>query len=313
MGDFNSNYNECDKKDKHHKKYLQVTGLNSYLKTIRKESTSATNYTSERDMMDGSSGHYDLWLELPIASRMSEVFNGYNQTLDHILLPSSLFNLSGFSYIDNSFNTFTWNGKLLKGNVPYRWQFLRKGSNKNHTGEGYSDHLPIVARFHRGEFVDIIENYQTQSTTLEDTKSSTQSTHNITAPQKWTSCNNTVSLATVTSSDQKQHLHITSTPSPSNISLARRSMIITQNFLTFTLKGSGKICVRVRSANSGWIYFNAPEYKGTKTARYIDSKYSDWVTIQLDLHKINMMNPIEIEIRAGKNSPFDFEFDEFAL
>lgn len=311
IGDFNSNYNECEKKDKLHKNSLSITGINNYLKTIHKTSTEIAQYTSEHDMIDGSPGHYDLWFELPLASRMSEVFNGYNQTLDHILLPSSLFDNSGFSYIDNSFHTFTWNGKLIKGNVPYRWQFQRNSTRKDHKGEGYSDHLPLIARFYRGAFIDITENRQPESIkTGYIRKDAPQSSPTAIAPQKWTSCNNSVTLTTTTSTDQKQHLHIKSSPSPLNISVARRSMTMTNSFLMLNLKGSGKVCIRIRAIDSDWIYFNAPEYKGTKTARYSEVNYSDWTKVRLDLKKIENMNQIEIELRAGKNSPFDFEFSE---
>lgn len=314
IGDFNSNYNECEKKDKLNNNSLSTTGINNYLKTIHSPSTVTVQYTSESDMIDGSTGHYDLWFELPLISRMSEVFNGYNQTLDHILLPSSLFDNSGFSYIDNSYSVFTWNGKLLKGNVPYRWQFRRNGLRKDHIGEGYSDHLPLIARFHCGAFIDIIENQPSSATTKRSSKEIALAPPKaISAPPKWTSCNNSVTLTTTTSTDQKQHLHIKSNTSPSNISVARRSMLITNNFLMFNLKGSGKVCIRVRSADSDWIYFNAPEYKGTKTARYNEITYSDWTEIQLDLKRLKTMNQIEIEIRAGKNLPFDFEFAEITL
>jgi endonuclease/exonuclease/phosphatase family metal-dependent hydrolase len=314
IGDFNSNYNECEKKDKLHKNSLSITGFNNHLKTIHKTSTEIAQYTSEHDMIDGAPGHYDLWFELPLASRMSGVFNGHNQTLDHILLPPSLFDNTGFSYIDNSFSTFTWNGKLLKGNVPFRWQFQRNGIRKDHTGEGYSDHLPLIARFHRGAFVDIVENEQPEAAIDGFAKKNPpQLSSTIIAPQKWTSCNNTVTLTTTTGTDQKQYFHIKSSPSSSNISVARRSMTMTNNLLMFNLKGSGKVCIRIRTTDSGWIYFNAPEYKGTKTARYSEVIYPDWKKVRLDLKKLGNMDQIEIEIRAGKNSPFDFEFSEIAL
>jgi hypothetical protein len=61
---------------------------------------------------------------------------------------------------------------------------------------------------------------------------------------------------------------------------------------------------------SNWIYFNAPKYKGTKSARYREVNYTDWTKVRLNLNKLENNNQIEIEIRAGKNSPFDFEFTE---
>lgn len=311
IGDFNSNYNECEKKDKLYKNSLSLTGINSYLKTIHNPTSVTAQYISEHDMIDGSPGHYDLWFELPLVSRMSEVFNGYNQTLDHFLLPSSLFDNSGFSYIDNTFTTFRWNGKLLKGNVPYRWQFQRNGIRKDHTGEGYSDHLPLIARFRRGPFIDIVEDQPFNVTTNEFCKENVgTSPQTISVSQKWTSCNNSVILTSAITTDQKQYLHIKSDPSTSNISVARRSMTKIHNFLCFNLKGSGKVSIRIRSAKSNWIYFNAPEYKGTKTARYKEVNYTDWTKVRLNLNKLDSTNQIEIEIRAGKNTPFDFEFTE---
>jgi hypothetical protein len=169
----------------------------------------------------------------------------------------------------------------------------------------------LIARFRRGPFVDIVEIQQPHVTTNEFCKKIVgTSPQTISAPQKWTPCNNFVTLTTTTTTDQKQYFHIKIGPSSSNISVARRSMAMTHNFLCFNFKGSGKVSIRVRSAQSNWIYFNAPEYKGTRTARYKEVNYSDWTKVRLNLNKLDSTDQIEIEIRAGKNFPFDFEFTE---
>jgi endonuclease/exonuclease/phosphatase family metal-dependent hydrolase len=316
IGDFNSNYDEFRKTDRHKQIKIIQTGINDHLQTAHHNSTGSISFLDKTDMVEGTEGHLDLWIELPPESRMSEMYKGINQTIDHILVPSSLFNKDGFSYVDNSFDTFSWNGKLLQGNTPFRWQFRKTGKRKEHLGEGYSDHLPVIARFCHGPFRKSIatRNYVQMPTETPSAKNELSKPAHYSS-LNWTACNNAVKLESdsIHTKGQKS-LHVQCDAPVSNISVARITSRDTVSFLTFGLKGSGKISFRIRLEGKDWIYYNAPEYQKAKSARYADVTYSDWHKIQLPVQKEKHDDsPIEIEIRAGKSSPFDFRLKEIKL
>lgn len=310
IGDFNSNYNEWEKPDKKHRTKNIETGLNTYLNTIRRDTSQRLVYISEEEMIDGLAGHYDLWLELPSNLRMSESYNGYAQTLDHILLPSSLFDKHGISYIDNSFKTFTWNGNLLKGNTPYRWQFERKEKRKYHTGNGYSDHLPVVAVFHCGAFTDlkdIITPVSSNHGKLSDTPPS------LPKSDGWISCNSSVSITNDTLIEGKKVTRFQCDQMESNSSIARKFTQFTGHSLLFNIKGSGKISFRARTRDGKWIYYNAPDFKSSKNARYIESRYTKWNKINIRVDNQSSGTPVEIELRTGKGLPADIFIQEISI
>jgi endonuclease/exonuclease/phosphatase family metal-dependent hydrolase len=130
---------------------------------------------------------YNLWFDLPEENRWEHEFSGRRNTLSQILISDSLFESSGFQYVDGSFSVLGQSGVaseiLMNPNgTPLRWQevklrfeeapsqkrdgmraaFVARGcsdktKNKNrrkcreafteYTGVGYSDHLPIRASF----------------------------------------------------------------------------------------------------------------------------------------------------------------------
>jgi len=124
IGDFNSNYNE----------YRLSNILN----------------VSNRVCNLNRNGHYNLWYELPIYQRWSYNFYGKKQGLDNILISPSLLDGKRIDYIRGSFNRFK--AKYLfhkkKGYI-LRWVY-KKGKHK---GVGYSDHLPIYAKFSTKPFI----------------------------------------------------------------------------------------------------------------------------------------------------------------
>jgi len=87
--------------------------------------------------------HYDLWLELPFKERWSHKFYGRKSTLDHILLPPSMFDGRGIDYVNDSFRVFKPRYLFTPKGYINSWQI----KNGKHTGKGYSDHLPIFALF----------------------------------------------------------------------------------------------------------------------------------------------------------------------
>lgn len=143
LGDFNSEYNESQLKKKG--PTGAVEGLN------------ATG--DERMMLQAAPSErlYNLWFELPENKRCSYSFDGKRDCIDNMLVTDSLFDNSAFQLVDNSlrivgFGENPEERKLLNADgTPFRWQYRRYMKDKvfytEHTGQGYSDHLPIVADF----------------------------------------------------------------------------------------------------------------------------------------------------------------------
>jgi len=105
---------------------------------------------NEADMLEGSGWRlYNLWFELPPEQRGSEVWRGKWGTLMQMVLTPGLYDGEGIQYIDNSFNRV-----ILPGlNVGERWGRPTAWSNIG-GGTGFSDHLPIYARFRIAPDVD---------------------------------------------------------------------------------------------------------------------------------------------------------------
>ncbi len=141
LGDFNSNWNEPKEilRSKRLNDTGGVTGIGHILKTWR-----GKRGVDKRSVAPPY--HTDLWLELPPQRRWSHNFYGRKGSLDHIILPASMFDERGINYVDRSFRRFTPHYLFKKSGALFRWQLAKKGHGK-HLGAGYSDHLPIYAEF----------------------------------------------------------------------------------------------------------------------------------------------------------------------
>jgi len=139
IGDLNSHYDEYRVLTERLNDTHGKTGINHILKTIK-----GGDLVSEEDIQTDRQGrHFNLWLELAPAKRWSHKFYGHRGSIDHILLPQTLFDGKGIDYVNNSYRVFR---------APYL--FTREGwingwdySGSKHKGRGYSDHLPIYATF----------------------------------------------------------------------------------------------------------------------------------------------------------------------
>lgn len=127
-GDLNSHYN-------HSLLHPHIqTGINDIL-----GSSGAENFNGN-DL-------YNLWFELPPDKRYSEVWRGRRGTLMHMLLTPGLYDDSGISYVDGSFNTLKIKG-LNSDAIGRPLSSIHWGL----AGNGASDHFPLIARFKRGPF-----------------------------------------------------------------------------------------------------------------------------------------------------------------
>ena len=139
LGDFNSDYNEYQHLQPKHNDTQGRTGINHILQTIDDRG----KLLRVNAFGTNSFQHYNLWLELPNYQRWSHNFYGDKQGLDSILLPSTLFDGKGLEYVNDSFQVLKRNYLFHKKGYINRWVY----KNNRHQGEGYSDHLPIVATF----------------------------------------------------------------------------------------------------------------------------------------------------------------------
>lgn len=131
-GDFNSQYHQS-----HRYPYMEVTAVNDILRSVG----------DERGVKRGEvDGVYNLWYELPLYERGSDVFRGDWGTLMQLMIGTGLYDFEGVQYVDNSFAVGRWPGKNVYANsgAPRRWHFFGDGG-------GYSDHLPISMRFRVAE------------------------------------------------------------------------------------------------------------------------------------------------------------------
>ncbi len=127
-GDFNCYYNHgpaCPD--------MPETGMTDILETHGFE---------EKMTEKGAKGLYNLWFELPEKERGSEVWRGQWGTLMQMILTPGLYDNRGVQYVDNSFNRLILPGR----NVEDRWGTPISWTNWG-GGAGYSDHLPVFARF----------------------------------------------------------------------------------------------------------------------------------------------------------------------
>lgn len=144
LGDFNSNYNEMQS-FKHNKKLNNtsgITGINQILNT-----TLGKKYITYDDVLKVSKKvHFNLWLDLPLNNRFSNKYRKQSNTPDNIIVTPALLDTKKVSYIHNSFKVFK-PSYLYRNHKVNRWQMQRNKYNKVHKGAGYSDHLPIYAKF----------------------------------------------------------------------------------------------------------------------------------------------------------------------
>ncbi len=145
LGDLNSNYNA-------HltlKKRLNDTGGKTGIGEILKTNKNGKLLDKAEIRKSPKGFHYNLWQELPYKERWSHKFYGNRSTLDHILLPSSLFDGKHIDYVNHSFSVFKSPTLFTKKGYIYAWEI--KGGK--HTGKGYSDHLPVYAYFDDASYI----------------------------------------------------------------------------------------------------------------------------------------------------------------
>jgi endonuclease/exonuclease/phosphatase family metal-dependent hydrolase len=309
-GDLNVSYNECETiLFEHDATTRGRTSINHELGTVTSAPGAAPVFVTESQLFNGDRRHvYDLWLELPASQRFSLKYRGSGESPDHLLLPASLYDSAGISYDDNSFRVFTMDGKLLRNGEPYRWQVRFRGKARYHLGDGYSDHLPLVARFYRGPF-----RFTASSTAAAEppSTSSSRMKHAIAAPAEWTGCDRGMLVSTAGTG-----VTISGDPGEKNRCAARMSITVAgaSPRVSVLIKGHGKINFRYRYPGAEWGYFNAPAFSPAKSGRYGECRFDEWKKISLPLRPAAAVGSVaELEIRAGKGMRFEFCVDSIKI
>ncbi len=140
LGDFNSDYEEYLKfeKKRAHNDTNSKTGINHVLKTIN-QVQKAPLVTYEKE------NFYNLWYDTNEDERYTYIYKGKKEALDNILISQSLLNNQDMYYQHSSIHSYKPQ-YLFKGKSINKWKISKKQPHV-HKGKGYSDHLPIVAKF----------------------------------------------------------------------------------------------------------------------------------------------------------------------
>ncbi|MFW6244403.1 MAG: endonuclease/exonuclease/phosphatase family protein [Fibrobacterota bacterium] len=313
-GDLNSNYDESVS---FHTAGLNdtrwETGINHVLgTTLNKAEYQTVRFVHKHDLSQCADCHYNLWLELPESKRMSYVYRGSFQTLDNILLPVSLFDSTGFSYLDGSFGTFTCRGQLIRNGIPYRWQMRYRGKERIHTGRGYSDHLPIRASFVRAP-------YRMKRRRSSDPDYSSGPGDFETGTEGWICSDSrfSVSRDSTISRSGRYSLKVSGMHGKANKTAAeiRIPDAADRKTLSIWMKGFGKVSLRIRrSPRHRWLYYNGPGFTESGSARYLQWESREWKRVRLELPRDGKgSEDLYVEIRSGKEEQLSLWIDGVKL
>jgi endonuclease/exonuclease/phosphatase family metal-dependent hydrolase len=321
-GDFNSNYDECET---FHTDGLDdtkgLTGINHVLKTAACRPQEAIASAAVPGCAAGATPYCDPWLSLPRQKRMSTVYQGRSQTPDHILLPASMFDSAGLSYVNNSFTPFTWNGRLLKNGTPFRWQMRYEKQVRMHVGEGFSDHLPLSVMLCRSPYqsdgLDTIDKEKPPRPL-----SGTGPFGFETGCEGWVACapHMLCEQDTLAPAGGRYCLKIAGTAKAN--ACAARSRLgapkqrgLSRCSLLMSLRGKGTLTIRVRVVDTKqWSYFNGPSFTQSRAAKYFEYLFPKWKKISLSLSSLpDSAQEIEAEIRAKKGADLELWIDDVSV
>lgn len=130
-GDFNSQYNQSK--------------TNSQMKETAINDIAGSQGNEMAIRKSGGPKLYNLWFELPVDKRGSDVYSDHWGTLMQVMITPGLYDYNGVQYVDNSFSVAALEDVNAQAGslVPISWETVEGN------GYGFSDHLPVVAKFRR--------------------------------------------------------------------------------------------------------------------------------------------------------------------
>jgi len=140
IGDFNSDYEEHIKFERTRRlnDTNGKTGINHVLRSLKQTQRAKDTKYEEKNF-------YNLWYDVDLDDRYTYIYRGKKEALDNILVSQSLLEKREMFYLDASAKNLE-KDYLFKKKQIYRWQ-ISNARVKRHKGEGYSDHLPVIAKF----------------------------------------------------------------------------------------------------------------------------------------------------------------------
>ncbi|GBU22413.1 hypothetical protein R80B4_02322 [Fibrobacteres bacterium R8-0-B4] len=323
MGDLNSNYDEyASFHTSGHDDTRGKTGINHIMKTVIEDGTrpnTPARFVCAGELSTCNGCHYNPWLDVEEGARRSYIYRGAKNTIDNMLLPASLFDTAGYSYLRGSFHSFTWDGQLLKDGVPYRRQMYYKGKEKYHKAEGYSDHLPITAELVRSKLIPA----DSANAACADVNPALTTGDFAASTDGWLSGDSRFSVERdgKNAKTGSYCLKISGLHESENHTAAKAALpsAPSQKFLTMSVRGAGKLSIRLRRPQGKWVYHNAPDFDQKKTAKYNAWKSDKWTSLKLPLPPREQSvsgannNDIEVELRAGKGDQFLIWIDRVRL
>lgn len=326
VGDLNSNYNEAEtffteKLDDTNGR----TAINHLLHTAKSPPRSPLVYITEADLKreGGSHVHYNLWLELPERRRYSYRYKGRYNTLDNMLVSPSLYDREGVSYVDNSFSVFTWDGRLLFNGLPFRWQMVYKKGGRQHIGEGYSDHLPIMAKFTPQPFTFTDSTLPNEH--IVDSFIVTDSSQGFELGKEgWLPYSDDIRLFrdTINPFTGNYSLRVEGKSDKINgaafirfpINRKTSETIHMYRNISFYFRGSGKVAFRIRGDAGKWFCYTGPDFSRViKNTRYISIVSLTWREITLTIpRELKNEDIYEFEIRSAKGEVLCVWLDNFS-
>jgi endonuclease/exonuclease/phosphatase family metal-dependent hydrolase len=323
IGDLNADFDEWRKlRTERLDDTKGVTGINHVMRTVHGEAGQFIAYIVRQEMCGPDSAwHYDAWLDLPEERRWNYTYRGQPKTPDHFLLPHTLFDAAGWTYLEGSFSVFTWDGRLLENGEPFRWRMRGFGKRRFHAGEGFSDHLPIRAAFvkRRGRSagwsaaVPPVVRKTAQQTAAGGFERSMEGWLAVApgfsiAHDSGFSAAGRCCLKIQSAAQEKNRCAARTVLRRAATNRGRRECIV------FDLRGSGKISVRVKAGKGRWRYYNAPAFSPSGSARYRPVAYATWRHIELPfIYDTTSSSDLTVEIRAGKAMAFCFWIDNVAV
>ncbi len=141
VGDFNSDYEEYLKfaKERRLNDTYGKTGINHILNTTKHKDIASKTTLSKDEL-------YNLWYDTSLDKRYTYIYKGTKEALDNIIISQSLLEKKGIYYKDGSIKNLSSAYLFKSAKYIKRWEIVR-GKIKKHKGEGYSDHLPVMAEF----------------------------------------------------------------------------------------------------------------------------------------------------------------------
>ncbi len=315
-GDLNADYGECETLLTAGLDDTRgMSGINHVLATTDSRPNTFVDYVYERELR-GRHGmcHYDLWLELPEARRGCRTHRGQWSTPDHLLLPPALYDNTGISYVDNSFDVFTMNDSLLRDGEPYRWLIAYRGTERFHVGRGYSDHLPLMARFTFSPFVFA------DSAPMPAPQKADRITFES-GVEGWLGHTPGVTISRARlAADSGHALHIRGATRTRNATVARVRLPRwlfrrpRPSRVTLRLRGHAACCMRLREQGARrWTYYAPPRFDGSGRASYDSLNVDTWEHVTLHLPRRCRADALELELRAQKHSTVAMHIDDITV